>query len=340
MNTASEVIQAAPAVCQLIADSIQHPKPEANDRAAGVMLGLAVGNLLGLEDEGSWYWQIDEKYPGGITEIDRRELHRPLDDDLAQAVELADAILSDDETDKEFARLLVGWLHNNGRGCGRTTRYAIHNLAEGMPTPLAAKRQYEFWPIAPNGGVMRCAPVGVAYHRRPEQLVSESASTCAVTHYALASQWSCVIINAVIALLLNGETPDLASLMSAAEAEGAPDMNALALRDGIPNEILSAIASGDSPPESADWLRQNQHLIGHTLLATQAGLWAAVTPLDFEAALVEIINAGGDTDTNGAVAGAVLGARYGADAIPPRWQDCVSQHRRIESLGNRLFEIA
>ena len=55
---------------------------------------------------------------------------------------------------------------------------------------------------------------------------------------------------------------------------------------------------------------------GHTVLTMQAGLWAATTPLNFEEALVALVNSGGDTDTNGALAGAVLGARYGASAIP------------------------
>ena len=109
--------------------------------------------------------------------------------------------------------------------------------------------------------------------------------------------------------------------MSAARADGAPDMLATASRDGIPTEILSAIKSGGPLPTDASWLRQEQGLIGHTLLAMQAGLWAAGTPLPFESALRQVVEAGGNTDTNGAVVGAVLGARYGETAIPPRWLD-------------------
>ena len=89
----------------------------------------------------------------------------------------------------------------------------------------------------------------------------------------------------------------------------------------------------------ASWLRRDQHLIGHTLLALQVGLWAAATPLDFEVALVEIVSAGGDTDTNGAVAGAVLGARYGAAAIPHRWLDCIPERERIETLADDLAAL-
>ena len=78
-------------------------------------------------------------------------------------------------------------------------------------------------------------------------------------------------------------------------------------------------------------------LIGHTLLAVQCGLWAAVTPLDLEAALRQVVEAGGDTDTNAAVAGAVLGARYGTAAIPGRWLECVPGRDRIEGLADALI---
>ena len=75
---------------------------------------------------------------------------------------------------------------------------------------------------------------------------------------------------------------------------------------------------------------------GHTVMTMQAGLWAATTPLNFEDALVALVNAGGDTDTNGALAGAVLGARYGASAIPPRWVSHVAQRDRLIYLAERL----
>ena len=80
--------------------------------------------------------------------------------------------------------------------------------------------------------------------------------------------------------------------------------------------------------------------IGHTLLCMQAGLWVLETSRDLETALVEIVSAGGDTDTNGAVAGAVLGAKYGLAAIPGRWLDCIPQRERLERLGEKLVDAA
>ena len=199
------------------------------DRARGVMLGLAVGNLLGLPMEGWSYREIDRWYPDGVRDIDAGEAHMPMDDDLAQAVDLGEALLEGGDYVGEFGRRLVVWRRENGRGIGITTDRVIGVLEAGHRPPDAARIVYEGHPIAPNGGVMRCAPVALARFREPELLVSDSAATCVVTHYAPTSQWSCIVINAVIALLLKGTEPDLSALMGAASGDGCPDM----LGDGV-----------------------------------------------------------------------------------------------------------
>ena len=313
---------------------------ELRDRGRGALLGLAAGNLLGLPVEGVRYSDIDRRYPEGVTEIDPREASRPMDDDLAQAVDLGEALLAGGDYTSDFARRLIKWRRENGRGIGYTTAEVIDELERGEPFPGPARIVFERKNrIAPNGGVMRCAPVALARHDAPELLVSDSAATCAVTHYAPACQWSCVIVNAVIAVLLHGAVPDLRAIVAAAQADGAPDMASAASADGIPGTVLDSIADGSPVVPGADWLRCNQRLIGHTLLAMQVGLWAAVTPLTLQDALIGIVNGGGDTDTNAAVAGAVLGARYGASAIPERWLDCIPQRGRIETLTDGLLAI-
>ncbi len=337
--TAPNIITGAPNVASLLAsasDSADQP----TDRARGVMLGLAVGNLLGLPVEGRWYSEIDRRYPQGILHIDPHEVDRLMDDDLAQAVDLGEALLDGGDYAGGFADRLVVWARENGRGMGILTSCVVHELETGHAPPEAARIVYQRNPIAPNGGLMRCAPVALARFRQPGLLVSDSASTCAVTHYAAACQWSCIIVNAAVALLLRGAEPDLPDLLAAASADGAPDLLAAASRDGIPTAVFAAVASGAPVLPDASWLRQDQQLIGHTLLALQAGLWAAVTLLGFETALRQIVEAGGDTDTNGAVAGTVLGARYGASTIPQAWLDCIPQRDRIESLADNLLALA
>ncbi len=338
MNNPNTITRASN-VSSLLDNAAGSPK-QSSDRTRGVMLGLAVGNLLGLPVEGWRYQEIDRHYPLGAVDINLSESYRPMDDDLAQAVDLGEALVEGGNYISSFADRLVTWARENGRGMGRLTRAVIGKLEAGHAPPDAARIVYEDNPIAPNGGLMRCAPVALARRRQPDLLVKDSATTCIVTHYALTCQWSCIIINGVIAMLLRGVEPDLRAMLDAVAADGAPDLLAAASHDGIPVEILAAIESGTQVASNASWLRQEQSLIGHTLLAMQVGLWAAVTPLGFESALRQIVEAGGDTDTNGAVAGAVLGARYGASAIPQRWLDCVPDRVRIENLADNLKAIS
>ena len=333
------IVTTAPSVRSLL-DSASGSQEGLRDRARGTMLGLAVGNLLGLPVEGWHHREIDRSYYEGVTDIDPREAVRPMDDDLAQAVDLGEALLEGGDYIGRFAGRLVTWARENGRGMGILTGRVIRELEVGHAPPDAARLVYESNPIAPNGGVMRCAPVALARHRQPEMLVRDSAATCVLTHYAVTCQWSCIMVNSVIAMLLRGVEPDLPTLMSAAAADGAPDMLAAALDDGIPAGILSAIEEGTQVVPDASWLRRQQMLIGHTLLALQRGLWAVATPLDLEAALRRVVEAGGDTDTNAAVAGAVLGARYGAEAIPERWMECVPERDRIEQLADDLITLS
>ena len=223
---------------------------------------------------------------------------------------------------------------------GRTTRQSINQLKDKVPPPVAAYAVYRAkGENAPNGGIMRCAPVAIARRRQPELLIQDTADTCAVSHYAPASQWSCVIVNAAIAALLSGAALDFKKLLEAASADGCPDLAAEAQEAGVPTGFLENAMRGRTPPGDTKWMRGNRGPKGHTVLTMQAGLWAATTPLNFEEALVALVNSGGDTDTNGALAGAVLGARYGASAIPLRWTSHVAQRERLADLADRLVRL-
>ncbi|MBM3946870.1 MAG: ADP-ribosylglycohydrolase family protein, partial [SAR202 cluster bacterium] len=78
--------------------------------------------------------------------------------------------------------------------------------------------------------------------------------------------------------------------------------------------------------------------MGYTFKAMQAGLWAVKQPGTLEETLVRVVSAGGDTDTNGAVAGALLGARFGEAVIPARWTECIGNRPSLERLAERLLE--
>jgi ADP-ribosyl-[dinitrogen reductase] hydrolase len=79
-----------------------------------------------------------------------------------------------------------------------------------------------------------------------------------------------------------------------------------------------------------------QERMGFVLTALRIGFAAAFGRPDVESAVVFAVNLGGDADTNGAVAGALAGARHGAATIPARWIEPLLAHERIGGLANRL----
>jgi ADP-ribosylglycohydrolase len=73
--------------------------------------------------------------------------------------------------------------------------------------------------------------------------------------------------------------------------------------------------------------------MGHVLLTLQIAISVLESGLGFEAGLLWTLRQGGDADTNGAVVGALLGARDGAEAIPAGWIRLVGEGDRIDAMA-------
>lgn len=143
------------------------------DLYRGVMLRVAVGNALGLPAEGRSADAVQRRFPGGLREVDPAERERPWDDDLAQTVILAEALLATNELSLEdLAVRLVRWARENGRGMGNLIRRVIAELATGMPAEQTARLVWQRDGRGPagNGAVMRCAPVALRWRKAATSL--------------------------------------------------------------------------------------------------------------------------------------------------------------------------
>lgn len=299
----------------------------ARDRYRGALLGMACGNELGLQVEGLPADEIRRHTPQGIRDIDPHEAARDWDDDVAQAIELAECLLRGPLDVDLFLGRLIEWLESRGRGIGRQTWEVLRKAKAGAEGTSAA---WAVWEAsgrhgAGNGAVMRCAPVALRWRLRPQRLVKDAVESARATHYDPRCVWTTVTTCAAIALELGDAQWTLAELAEALAGAGA-------LREVIEAVDLSAAA------EVAALELDDGESIGYTVRTMTAGLWAAAHGDDFEPTLLAVINAGGDTDTNGAVAGAVLGARFGADAIPARWTERLPNPWELEVLADRLLE--
>lgn len=299
------------------------------DRYRGALLGLAVGNTLGLPVESWPRDRIQQAYPQGVREIDPVELKLPWDDDLAQAVIIAEAILEHDTLgNDDLAARLLEWYESNGRGMGGQTRAVLNALRHGMLPSEAARLVWERDGGTPagNGAVMRCAPIAMRWRLDPAKLRVETENSSRITHHDPRCGWSAFAVNLAIADALNGRTATIESIAAALEAA---DVSFILVQS-------ARAASG----RDLDDLKLDGSSMGYTLKAMQVGLWCLERGADFEESLVAVIQAGGDTDTNGAVAGAVLGALHGADAIPERWIAGVARAERLLAMADQLLARA
>jgi ADP-ribosyl-[dinitrogen reductase] hydrolase len=299
------------------------------DRYQGTLLGLAVGNTLGLPVEGWPSGTIRQHYPHGVRDIDPQELDLPWDDDLAQAVILAEAIVEHDTLGgDDVAARLVGWSESNGRGMGGQTRAVLYALRQGMLPSEAAKLVWERsgGQAAGNGAVMRCAPVAMRWPRDRAKLLRETENSARITHYDPRCSWSAFAVNLAVAEALSGRAPTIETIADAMETAG------------VGPHTLRAVHG--TARLGLERLQLDGRGLGFALKAMQAGLWCLEHAESFEESLISIVQAGGDTDTNGAVAGAVLGALHGASAIPERWTSRVARADQLVWLADRLLARA
>ena len=326
------------------------------------MVGLGVGNVLGVPQEGWPRHAVEASYPNGVRDIEV-EPGEPDDDDLAQAIILAEAAIdagSDVLDVEEIGRRFWGWAEENGRGIGIQTADVLSRIggarprcaggagvqareSSGQPALEAARQVWEESGrySAGNGAVMRCAPLAIRWMRDDVALAGNTALSTVVTHADPRCIWSAVAVNLAIAMVLRGEALEVADVVARTQqtAERLGDSLAeFGIAGAVPETVVEAcsIPSGITP---ADLVLDGSDM-GYTLKAMQVALWCATQASDFEEALVAVVSAGGDTDTNGAVAGAVLGARFGLNAIPRRWRQRLAEIRQgrepLAELSDRL----
>ena len=76
---------------------------------------------------------------------------------------------------------------------------------------------------------------------------------------------------------------------------------------------------------------------GYVLRTIEIAFSALASAHAFEEGLLSVVSRGGDTDTNGAVAGALLGAKHGKSRIPDRWLKPLKAAPELTSLGEQLY---
>lgn len=173
---------------------------------------------------------------------------------------------------------------------------------------------------AGNGCIMRLAPVAIFHRESPEEAGVSAVRQALVTHGSdEAVEAAALLANMLVTAIATGDT---AAVEAAAAVATHPS--------------LATIARGDYRSKTRD-LISSAPRARDTL---EAALWCLWHADDFEGAVVEAVNLGGDTDTIGAVTGQLAGAVFGTASIPRRWSVQLHSADRLANLAESLHACA
>jgi ADP-ribosyl-[dinitrogen reductase] hydrolase len=305
---------------------------EVRDRVVGGVLGLALGDALGAPFE----FLRARNVPDPIPALELEWLDLPpgsTTDDTAMARNLVRSLAERDGLDvDDLVRRHVAWFASDPPDVGTLTRRVLRRIAdEPEPTAEAAARAAAaIWRergpevSAGNGSVMYCPPLGFAYANRPGRLLELAPALSAITHADERCKTAVLAITLVGAALVRGE-----DRRAAAEAA----VGAVLERDGGEElEFLVEHVGRSRPVDGPDQ--------GFCLFTAGVAFQALLRFEAFEPALRHVVSLGGDTDTNGAVAGGLLGASVGVDGLPAAWLARLREREAISNEAAQLVPIA
>jgi ADP-ribosylglycohydrolase len=269
------------------------------------MLGMVIGDSLGSQVEFQTAAKIRSLHPNGVSEL----AHSPVWDTLAGqptddselGLALARSLVRMGRYDAEDAAASYGrWYASGPFDCGHTTALAFSAAAWAPADKAAAAKANASRDSQSNGSLMRIAPIGI-WARDPDEAAFRASEDSSLSHPHPVCRAACGAFAAAISAALSG-----------ADRRGMMDAALRIAGGSVVAAVLGKAAAGVPP---ADF----QHQMGWVLIALQNAFFhlAAGTPL--EPALVQTVGQGGDTDTNAAIAGALLGAADGRASLPVRW---------------------
>jgi ADP-ribosylglycohydrolase len=298
---------------------------EAEARAWGCLAGLALGDALGMPTEFMTPEQIVTTYgrvegfvssPAGHPHA-RLPLAR-VTDDTEQALALAGVYVQQGKmTAEAMAQALLDWADAHGPALalyvGPSTRRALDLLREGSPPRQSGQGGKT------NGAAMRIAPVGIVRAGNLESALHDTVEACLPTHGTTLAISGAVAIAWAVAEAMRGASLD--SVLDAA-VEGAQrgrQHGAWAWTPPLEKRIALALQLVQGADDEAGALQSLYDYVGVDLVVvetvpTALGL-VALAGGEPMPAIRYAANLGGDTDTIGAIAGAICGALHGIQAI-------------------------
>lgn len=298
-------------------------------RAYGALAGLALGDALGMPTQAMSPQQIQAVYGNvtGLVDGDKSQPYAPgmaagsVTDDTEQALLIASLLLKGHGSGlnldaSEFSHALLAWEDSMiERGSldllGPSTKAALERVRAGE-NPLRVGGEG-----TTNGAAMRVTPIGIAASTSDRQLFADAVwSSCQVTHATRQGFQSAALVAAAVSLGIDAGAADVTDLLWKAVAfvRSLPERGAWSPEPDVVAATHRALKLAAQPSSSLEWLAGQ---IGTAVASAQAipMAFALLARDPSPRALLQAANLGGDTDTIGAIAGAILGASLGVEVF-------------------------
>lgn len=304
------------------------------DRIAGGLLGLLVGDALGVPYEFRPPERIppashiEFEPPVGYSRAHAGVPAGTYSDDGAQALCLLASLLDRGRLDPDdLGRRLLAWYDDgymavDGRvfDVGIQTSQSLGRIRAGVPAleaGLADERTNG------NGSLMRVLPLALWHCGTDAELAADARAQSRVTHGHIRSQLCCALYCLWARRVLDGADDAWGSAAETLRAlvQAEPE----ALRD------LETVVRPSNPPAPT-----GRGYVVDTLVSAH---WAMEAD-DFESTVKAAVALGHDTDTTAAVAGGVAGVRHGREGVPARWVEALRGRELFGPLLDRLLEHA
>lgn len=304
------------------------------EQIKSVLFGLAVGDALGVPVE---FLSRKTVAQNPVTDMLGFGTHNQppgtFSDDASLAFCLAEALNQRYDTDL-IGDYFVDWRYHNfwtAHGyvfdVGNATHKAIVRITTGVEAVKAGGSDAE---SNGNGSLMRIAPLLFEIRRLPlAERWERTRQVSSITHRHIRSVIACFYFLEFARLLLEG-------------------MDKFAAYQKLKQDLPAQLASFQVLKSEMDFysrlLNDDIHLLpetainstGYVLHTLEASMWCILTTDSYEQAVLKAVNLGEDTDTTGAVTGALAGLLHGFDSIPKHWVEQMALKSEIEDLAMRF----
>lgn len=325
------------------------------DRIRGALYGVALGDAFGMPSEAFERDLIKKQFGKILTLLPGQDNNfiskgfkaGETTDDTAMSVVISD-YLADSKLDPEpleLIRRIEAWAEATGKSAmviGPSTRRAFDQIKNGVPVSEAGKTG------TTNGASMKIAPVGLAIdYRNEERLLSMVERICMPTHYTHEAISAAAAVAAAVSYAARNETTEGLEKVAAHFAdEGRKRGYAYIGAPSVGRRLELALEFSKKIDDDDAFLDTLYDVVGTGLPSVESVPSAIAIAVragkDVERAAILAANAGGDTDTMGAIACAISGAAAGISGIEKKFLDIILSLNEFdfETTAKRLYDVS